>query len=265
MNPYLASSYASSRETESPPAARRGGDFPADAFLGSQVLRFVQAATHGAPVGAETPFGAQEAGAQFTCAALEGTVRLGSQVGSALLQEGGKLLERTNLVKEGPKPLRALCFVGGLVLIAVTVLQIMNIFSVVGNPASYILQLFVMMFGVAICVIEAKDFEQLERLQPLFVTWFKFLTVPLGKGLFYILVGAICVSLWSSNFLLLFVGGYMVLMGIMCVMVHFGMRHQLQRNGIDVSDDEEDTQRVRLGEQLGVNRIQQALYDPAPY
>ncbi|KFH13762.1 hypothetical protein TGMAS_267300A [Toxoplasma gondii MAS] len=112
MDPYLASSYAPPRGTETYSTSRRGGDFPADAFLGSQVLRFVQAAAHGAPVGAETPFGAQEAGAQFTCAALEGTMRIGSQVGSALLQEGGKLLERTNLVKEGPKPLRALCFVG---------------------------------------------------------------------------------------------------------------------------------------------------------
>ncbi|CBZ50812.1 conserved hypothetical protein [Neospora caninum Liverpool] len=281
MDPYLASSsYAAYCEAGQAEAAGRGGrgqrrreqgeprplDFSANAFLASQALRFVQAESHGAPHAApESQFGVEEAGARFTRAALEGTMRVGSRVGTALLQEGGKILERTNLVGEGPKPLRALCFVGGVGLIAVTVLQIMNIFSMVGNPASYILQFFLMMFGVAICVVEAKDLEQLERLQPFFATWFKFLTVPLGKGLFYILVGAICLSLWTSNFFLLFVGGYMVLMGIMCVMIHFGLRHQLQRNGIDVSDDEEDSQRVRVGEQIGANQIQQALYNPAPY
>ncbi|PFH36842.1 hypothetical protein BESB_050340 [Besnoitia besnoiti] len=265
MDPHTSSAYSAYYEQEArrgAPAAGGLGDFAAGVFF-PQSPRFVQALHHGAPDASEGRFDAEESGARLTRAALEGTMRLGSTVGTALLEGGGKILERANIIGEGPKPLRALCFLGGIALIGVSALQIVNIVSAVGNPASYILQFFLMMFGVAICVVEAKDLEHLERLKPFFANWFRFLTVPLGKGLFYILIGTISLSLWTSNFLLLFVGGYMILMGIMCVMVHFGLRQQLQRRGIDVSESEESTDRVRIGEQLGANQIQQTLFNPA--
>ena len=38
-------------------------------------------------------------------------------------------------------------------------------------------------------VIEAKDIPPLERLRPFFFSWFRFLTVPGGKGCFYLFYG----------------------------------------------------------------------------
>ncbi|PHJ17433.1 copi associated protein [Cystoisospora suis] len=66
----------------------------------------------------------------------------------------------------------------------------------------------------------------------------------------------------------------MGLMGVMCILVHFGLRQQLRQRGIAVSDEEEEAQhggsedvlgdgRIRVGEQLNANYIRSTLFNIA--
>lgn len=177
-----------------------------------------------------------------------------SRFQEVLIRGGSKVLQQaTEFIGEGPKPLRFLCFVGGLVTVLIAGLACLNVFSFIVDPSNYILQVYLVLFGLLTMVVEAKDIPPLERLRPFFFSWFRFLTVPGGKGCFYLFYGSLSISLWRSSFILALIGIYTASMGVVCVLVHFGMRHELQQHGITVSEGPGDE--MALGQALEPDRI----------
>jgi len=136
---------------------------------------------------------------------------------------------------EGPVPLRVLCFIGGLATTLVAGVGVVNIFSFLQTPPGYTLQVYEMLFGIACMVVEAKDVQWFERCRPSTIHWFRFLTVPGGKGVFYLLMGMLGMSLWRENIFVCVAGMYMTAMGCICLLVHMGMSAHLRSAGIDVT------------------------------
>lgn len=144
-----------------------------------------------------------------------------------VVQEGSRLFHQQRQcaqMGEGPTLLRMLCFIGGLVMTISSVLSLFNIFSILTSPSAYILQVYQGFFGIITMIVEAKDFDCLEQLKPWLTQWFRFLTVPAGRGAFYLFVGSLGVSLWVRNVLSFTVGLYMSLMGVICVAIHTGTK-----------------------------------------
>lgn len=77
-------------------------------------------------------------------------------------------------------------------------------------------------FGVVTMIVEAKNWDCFDHFKPWMTEWFRFLTVPAGKGAFYLFVGSLGVSLWLRNFFSFIVGLYMSFMGVVCIAVHAG-------------------------------------------
>lgn len=183
-----------------------------------------------------------------------GAAGVGRCFNEVLLDGGNKVLQQaTEFMGEGPKPLRFLCFFGGLVTVAASGLACLNILSFLAHPSNYILQLYLVLFGILTMVVEAKDIPPLERMRPFFTSWFRFLTVPGGKGSFYLFYGSLSISLWRSSFILALVGIYTASMGIVCILVHLGMRQEIQLHGISVSEGPVDD--VVLGRSIEPQRI----------
>lgn len=146
-------------------------------------------------------------------------------IGGSLLETGRNLFyQQRQCVQmgEGPTLLRFLCFVGGFAMVVSSVLSMINVFSLFTGPSTYVLQLYQGFFGIITMVIEAKDWDCLDQFKPWMVEWFRFLTVPAGKGAFYVFIGSLGISLWVRNFLAFTVGMYMASMGFICVAVHAG-------------------------------------------
>eukprot|EP00922_Rhytidocystis_sp_ex-Travisia-forbesii_P007508 GHVS01010956.1.p1 GENE.GHVS01010956.1~~GHVS01010956.1.p1 ORF type:complete len:233 (+),score=32.83 GHVS01010956.1:323-1021(+) len=171
---------------------------------------------------------------------MEMAYRQASRLGSRLLEEGNKFLTKANLIGEGPKPLRALCFVGGLGLTVCSTVYVCFIFSILTAPAIYVLHVYEAVFGVVVMVLEAKDMNCLSNFKQFVGEWLKFTTVPGGKGAFYFFIGSLAISMFNRNLALFIAGVYMCAMGIICGLVHFGLERQLRRTGIRIDEDDED-------------------------
>lgn len=145
---------------------------------------------------------------------------------SALLDGGRRFLwQQRQCVEmgEGPSVLRVLCFIGGLGMLISSILSLINILSLLTGPSTYVLQIYQGFFGIITMIVEAKDWDCFDQLKPWMSHWFRFLTVPAGKGAFYIFVGSLGVSLWIRNLLAFTVGLYMAGMGLSCIAVHAGI------------------------------------------
>eukprot|EP01070_Trichotokara_eunicae_P012127 Trichotokara_eunicae@DN8573_c0_g1_i1.p1 len=102
--------------------------------------------------------------------------------------KGVDMLRRHNLtvgVGEGPKPLRALCALGGIATFCFSLPSIVNVFSFMAGPAVYALHVYLAFFGICTVAVEAKDVRWLDGIRPWVTEWLKCLTVPAGKGAFY--------------------------------------------------------------------------------
>lgn len=107
-------------------------------------------------------------------------------------------------------------------MVVSSVISLINIVAVLRSPSTYVLQLYQGFFGIVTMIIEAKDWECFDQLKPWIAQWFRFLSVPAGKGAFYVFVGSLGISLWIRNLLSFMVGLYMVFLGVVCVAVHAG-------------------------------------------
>eukprot|EP00917_Polyrhabdina_sp_WS-2016_P030462 GHVP01064996.1.p1 GENE.GHVP01064996.1~~GHVP01064996.1.p1 ORF type:complete len:152 (+),score=16.39 GHVP01064996.1:381-836(+) len=97
------------------------------------------------------------------------------------------------------------------------------------------MHIYLIFFGFVTMGIEAKDIDFLENWKSIISTWMKFLTVPGGKGSFYIFCGITGVSLCSSNWVALILGCFAIVLGIICIMVHLGLRKNVEDLGIELS------------------------------
>lgn len=154
--------------------------------------------------------------------------------GNQLLGSGRDYLQNSHIIGEGPKPLRALCFVGGIFLSLASLLGIFSISQLFLSPGSYLFEAVLFGLGIVVMIVESKDIEKLKPFRDFCLEWAKFLTVPAGKGTLYLLSGILAMSIFRINFLELFAGTYMAFLGVICIMVQFGCRSQLQAAGISI-------------------------------
>ncbi|KAL3129899.1 COPI associated family protein [Cryptosporidium hominis] len=154
--------------------------------------------------------------------------------GNQLLGSGRDYLQNSHIIGEGPKPLRALCFVGGIFLSLASLLGIFSISQLFLSPGSYLFEAVLFGLGIVVMIVESKDIEKLKPFRDFCLEWAKFLTVPAGKGTLYLLSGILAMSIFRINFLELFAGTYMAFLGVICIMVQFGCRNQLQAAGISI-------------------------------
>lgn len=137
-------------------------------------------------------------------------------------------------VQEGPAGISMLCFLGGIATTFAGLVGILNIGNGLTSPFSYLLNGYLTLFGVVTFLLEAdmesfKNMKVLGRLAP-FVDQYqievfnraKFLTELRGRGLYYLFVGSLAIT--QCFFCLLFlVGAWNVLMGVLCLLMSFGI------------------------------------------
>jgi len=149
------------------------------------------------------------------------------------LDYGGQGLSSfRSYVQSGPSGVRMLCFLGGCVTTVISFLNFLNIFALLLEPISFVLNAYTLIFGIITICIEA-DADQLEAF-PVFCfvagrvsktqEWLhensKFLTLLGGRGIFYIMVGMV---LWSESSIFFLVAGLAnTINGVLCLAMFMG-------------------------------------------
>lgn len=159
-----------------------------------------------------------------------------AQQGLTVAQQGASVAvsELRKYVQEGPAGISVLCFMGGLVTAFIGALGLLNIMSGITSPFTYVLNAYLTMFGIVTFLLEAdmesfKNLKVLGKLAPFCeqyqVEVFKraqFLTELKGRGFFYVFIGSLAIT--QCFFCLLFlVGVWNLLMGVLCLLMSFGI------------------------------------------
>lgn len=142
--------------------------------------------------------------------------------------------EINKYIQEGPAGISILCFLGGIVTAVVGFIGLLDIVSGITDPFHYILHIYLTVFGFVAVMLEADTqslagYKVIGRLGPLFESYqmevFKkaqFLTELRGRGFFYVFVGTLAIS-QCFVCLLFLVGVWNMGMGIICVLMSFGV------------------------------------------
>lgn len=142
-------------------------------------------------------------------------------------------------IQQGPKGVSVLCFIGGVGASCVGALGLSNVGNVALDPFHYILNIYMFVFGLVTTLIEAdtdrvgtmmtpfdKLAEPITRMQAFLHEECRLLTRLRGRGFFYLYQGTLMVS--QCFLCLLFVGGlYIALMGVICILMSFGIKPDL--------------------------------------
>lgn len=128
-------------------------------------------------------------------------------------------------IQRGPEGVRLFCFVGGLGLFLCALLGVLHVFGVISQPLTYLVNAYIALFALVTCVLEAdpKWVEQnpaIDNAQRVLHDYMKVLTTLWGRGLFYLILGSLATQLYGGFGL--FMGMYMILMGVTCIGMHLG-------------------------------------------
>lgn len=159
-----------------------------------------------------------------------------AQASAQVAREGAHVAiqELGKYIKEGPAGISILCFLGGLVTTLVGFLGLFSFSEIFTAPFTYILHMYLTGFGLIAAMLEAdttamSKMKVLGKLAPLIESYqmqiikrANFLTELTGRGLFYVFVGSLAVTQCFVCVLFL-VGLWNVLMGIICILMSFGV------------------------------------------
>ncbi|KAH0480164.1 MAG: hypothetical protein KVP17_004651 [Porospora cf. gigantea B] len=129
---------------------------------------------------------------------------------------------------EGPVPLRAAAGLIGLAMALTSMIGFLNIFSLIGSPAKFILQIYEFFFGVAIFVVEIKDFKGCGKLRRFIMRWFPFTSIVGGKGLLMLQAGLLGISFGWTNLLVFVPACASIAMGVVYLLIHFSKCEELE-------------------------------------
>lgn len=137
-------------------------------------------------------------------------------------------------VQEGPAGISILCFLGGVATTVIGAIGLLSVLSSATSPFTYVLNIYLTGFGIVTILLEA-DVESvrtlkilgklapvIERYQGEVFNRAGFLTELRGRGLYYIFVGNLAIT-QCFVCLLFLVGAWNLLMGILCLMMSFGI------------------------------------------
>eukprot|EP01057_Protomagalhaensia_wolfi_P006204 Protomagalhaensia_wolfi_Nauph_80__6203@NODE_924_length_1878_cov_661_286569_g696_i0_p2_GENE_NODE_924_length_1878_cov_661_286569_g696_i0NODE_924_length_1878_cov_661_286569_g696_i0_p2_ORF_typecomplete_len198_score41_25COPI_assoc/PF08507_10/1_1e15TssN/PF17555_2/0_26_NODE_924_length_1878_cov_661_286569_g696_i011651758 len=122
---------------------------------------------------------------------------------------------------EGPKPLRLLAALGGLGLAAVAALKLLNFTTFFTEPWRYVLECYMVVFGIAIVTIEAKSVAGRSQNKQFLYKWFPFVSIVGGKGITYIFFGTLGLSFGWHHLLMFGVSAYVGAIGVAYCLIHF--------------------------------------------
>eukprot|EP01069_Polyplicarium_translucidae_P000913 Polyplicarium_translucidae@DN1443_c0_g1_i1.p1 len=128
---------------------------------------------------------------------------------------------------EGPYPIRVICGLCGLAMFVSCGFGMLNIFSLIAQPARFILRAYMMAFSLIIMIVELKDVPCIgAKLQEFTHKWLPFLTIIGGKGSFYAFAGSLGAS--SLDNIIVFIPAMAVMVcGVVLILIHFGKCKQL--------------------------------------
>eukprot|EP00931_Biecheleriopsis_adriatica_P084097 TRINITY_DN577_c0_g2_i1.p1 TRINITY_DN577_c0_g2~~TRINITY_DN577_c0_g2_i1.p1 ORF type:complete len:255 (+),score=58.67 TRINITY_DN577_c0_g2_i1:73-837(+) len=148
-----------------------------------------------------------------------------NQAGQYALNAGGALVAQ---IEQGPAGVRFLSFLGGCASVANGVLGLLDIGRIIGHPVLYVLSFYQMLFSLTTMLFEAPPeyvakVPGLNGYQDMLMEKAKFLSETLGRGIFYIFQGTLWLAFASlAHPLNLAVGLWMVFVGFLTVLIHFG-------------------------------------------
>lgn len=145
--------------------------------------------------------------------------------GAYALSAGGALIAQ---IQQGPAGIRFLSFCGGAASFANGIMDLINPLGALVHPVKYTLAVYQMLFSFTTMLFEAKPewiqkLSGLDKYQDMLMDKAKFLSETLGRGLFYIFQGTLWLCFASlSDVIDLGVGIWMVFVGVLNLLVHFG-------------------------------------------
>jgi len=137
------------------------------------------------------------------------------------------------VIEQGPQGLRFLAFIAGVASCVNAALTVINPMNAIGGIMSYCLSVYQVIFALTTMLFEA-DPEWVQKLGPkaneyqdMLIKYFKFLTLSLGRGIFYIGQGMLWLSMSGlGNPIGLLIGLYLVFIGALTAAMHWGIMPQ---------------------------------------
>jgi len=135
-------------------------------------------------------------------------------------------------IEQGPEGVQILSFIAGVASLVLAILQVINPLELLGATFTYVISLYQVIFSLMTMLFEAKtewvsQYEFVSQLQDILMLNMRFLTLTLGRGLFYIFQG----SIWwvLSTFYGIpqkLLGLFMCFLGALYILMHFGIMPQ---------------------------------------
>jgi len=127
-------------------------------------------------------------------------------------------VELKTYVVENPASLKVICFITGLLLLAFSIIGLVNVTNLV-TPIDYIITIFNLIFSIIIVVIEGKSTWNFFGLRDKIFYNLGLLTYPRGRSLFYFYVGVMVLGIlpeeefWKVLYILM--GSALALCGVL--------------------------------------------------
>eukprot|EP01053_Blabericola_migrator_P006863 Blabericola_migrator_1__6862@NODE_3475_length_1743_cov_49_458831_g2160_i0_p1_GENE_NODE_3475_length_1743_cov_49_458831_g2160_i0NODE_3475_length_1743_cov_49_458831_g2160_i0_p1_ORF_typecomplete_len191_score26_40COPI_assoc/PF08507_10/2e15TssN/PF17555_2/0_24_NODE_3475_length_1743_cov_49_458831_g2160_i05821154 len=129
---------------------------------------------------------------------------------------------------EGPKPIRVLAALGGLGMMGVAGLQLLNFPLFFLEPWRYVLLCYMLLFGLAIVSIEAKSASSRTNNKQFIYRWFPFVSIVGGKGITYIFFGTLGLSFGWHHLLMFGTSAFVAGIGLVYCLIHFANFRSLE-------------------------------------
>ncbi|KAF4684745.1 hypothetical protein FOZ60_007347 [Perkinsus olseni] len=136
-------------------------------------------------------------------------------------------IEIHHYIEQGPNGLSVACFVGGVLLSIVSLLSIIDVFSIPFHPFNYLLNFFILAMALITILIEATP-DMLKGRQEYQTKVFdnaKILTYIWGRGIFYLFQGLL--AMVEPGLLYMIVGIIQLVLGVSCIAIWKGYKPRL--------------------------------------
>jgi len=187
---------------------------------------------------AEASNAAQAAQAAGQQAAQNATAAATQEAASQAMHQAGRVLrlgasEVRLFIVSNHFSIHMLSFIGGLVLLAVSLLGMLSVLSILVNPLAYLKNVYEVLFAVVICVIDGPG-DRLPTLKLKLLTYASFLHNNTGRAIFYLFLA--CLEGEQTEWYRVVVGWYFLFIGIAHGILQCWQSGRAQRNSHEQVD-----------------------------
>eukprot|EP00931_Biecheleriopsis_adriatica_P107200 TRINITY_DN81540_c0_g1_i1.p1 TRINITY_DN81540_c0_g1~~TRINITY_DN81540_c0_g1_i1.p1 ORF type:complete len:171 (+),score=32.70 TRINITY_DN81540_c0_g1_i1:58-570(+) len=147
-----------------------------------------------------------------------------------------------DFVEEAPHRINVMCFAGGAAIVLNGFLGVLDVFDAFDDTIYYVVNAYMVFFGIVTCVTESHSglspelHEKFASTQEWMHEWAKGLTMLWGRGLFYVFQGTLCILSSSNLSLGVLIGAYLMVMGAVCINLHFRRRKEVPDDYIRITE-----------------------------